>query len=384
MRSDSALDVSETMTRMATSTEELLRGIVERQERNTVVLSPADGRCYRKVVYVNSYGGPDVLRKIRSGLLPPQHMWGCFELVRRGYEVALPDALLDFSYRDPLPHDLKLLRLVHSWLPSDGIVYCGHNVLFWLPSLRRVRGIHARVVSLLFAREPLKFARAHSGIVGLTRAGAEHASRLAPGVRVANLSWGADLSAYPRLPYRPECFFSCGIAVRDFDTLSRAAARSNHRIDVVVPGNVDGVQWPSNVSVFDGGSGWSFQKDRFSHRELIQRFQARSVASLIILKRDDAEYIACGFTELIDAMAMARPVIMTRTGALPTEIDIEKAGFGIYVPPEDPDAIVEAMNYLRNNPDAAEEMGQYGRLLAEQHYNLERYATDLHSFFENL
>src|SRR4029450_9300026 len=122
--------------------------------------------------------------------------------------------------RAPLPHDLRLLRHVHSWLREEAIVYCGHNVLYWLPCLRQLRAIGTAVVSLLFAREPLKFAHGHSGIVGLTKAGAEQAARLAPGVRVANLAWAADLSVYPRLPYRPECFFACGIAARDFNTMS--------------------------------------------------------------------------------------------------------------------------------------------------------------------
>ena len=56
---------------------------------------------------------------------------------------------------------------------------------------------------------------------------------------------------------------------------------------------------------------------------------------LIILKNDPTQYTAVGFTELLEVMAMARPVILTRTGALPTEIDVEKAGCGLHVPPED-------------------------------------------------
>jgi glycosyltransferase involved in cell wall biosynthesis len=81
---------------------------------------------------------------------------------------------------------------------------------------------------------------------------------------------------------------------------------------------------------------------------------------------------------------MARPVIITRTPALADEIDVEGAGWGLFVPMEDPDALSEAIDFLGDNPSQAEEMGRRGRRLAERHYNMERYARDLHKFFESL
>jgi starch synthase len=81
---------------------------------------------------------------------------------------------------------------------------------------------------------------------------------------------------------------------------------------------------------------------------------------------------------------MARPVIVTRTGALPTEIDVEEAGCGLFVPPEDPEALAHAIDSLGNDPIRAEAMGRRGRKLAEKSYNIERYARDLHNFFESL
>ena len=51
---------------------------------------------------------------------------------------------------------------------------------------------------------------------------------------------------------------------------------------------------------------------------------------------------------------------------------------------EDPGALSEAIDFLGDNPSQAEEMGRRGRQLAERHYNMERYASDLHKFFESL
>jgi glycosyltransferase involved in cell wall biosynthesis len=359
--------------------------LVERRLDGLVLLSSAEHTTTRRLIYVDSYGGTSMWEKVKTGDMPPHHLRGCLELARMGYEVLLAEPLPDFYlHRNPLPHDLRLLGLVRNWLGPEGIVFCGHNVLYWLLLLRKMGVVKSHVVSNLWAREPLNLAGAHSGIVALTRAGAEQAARLAPDVNVAPLGWGADLSIYPRFPYRPETFFSCGIALRDFPTMSVAAKSCRYPIDVVVPGPLDGVTWPANVTPIDGGKGWNFQRERLSYRQLLTNYYARSAASLLIVRKDTDESNACGFTEILEVMAMARPVIMTRTGALPTEIDIEKAGCGIFVPPESPGAIAEAVNYLGDNPIIAETMGRKGRELAEQYYNIDRYARDLHTFFDSL
>jgi hypothetical protein len=362
-----------------------LHGIVESSVHGALLLSPSGGTPQRRLLYVDQYSGRSLWEKIKSGDMPPHHLRGCLELVRMGYEVVVAEPLWDFYlHRNPIPHDLKLLRLVREWLGPDGVVFCGHNVLYWLLMLRKLGAIKCRIVSNLWAREPLNLARAHSGIVALTRAAAEQAARLAPKVKVAPLAWGADLGTYPRFPYQPQAFFSCGIALRDFKAMSLAAQASRYPIEVVVPGDIDGVSWSSNVTAIDGGKGWNFEKKRLSYQELLTNYYARSAASLLIIRNDPAEYTACGFTEILEVMAMGRPVIMTRTGALPTEIDIDKAGCGIFVPPEDPGAIAEAINYLGDNPAAAEAMGRKGRELVEQYYNIDRYARDLHTFFGTL
>jgi glycosyltransferase involved in cell wall biosynthesis len=277
-----------------------------------------------------------------------------------------------------------LLKLVRSWLGPQGIVFCGHNVLYWLLLLRRLGIVRCHIVSNLWAREPLNWSRAHSGIVALTRAGAEQAHKLAPKAKVAPLGWGADLSIYPKLPYRPEAFFSCGIALRDFQTLSAAAAKSKQQFEVICPGQLEGINWPENVKVVDSGRGWNFEQKKVTYNQLLHNFYARSACSLIILKSDPAQYTAVGFTEIIEVLAMARPVIMTRTGALPTEIDVEKAGCGLLVPAGKPEALTEAIEYMASDSRRAEDMGKKGRQLAESYYNIERYAADLHKFFETL
>jgi glycosyltransferase involved in cell wall biosynthesis len=117
---------------------------------------------------------------------------------------------------------------------------------------------------------------------------------------------------------------------------------------------------------------------------LLHDYYAGCAASLVILKPDPTEYTANGFTNLLEAMAMAQPVILTRTGAVPTEIDVEKVGCGLFVPPSDPEALSQAVKALARDPERARQMGLRGRELVESYYNMERFGRDLHQFFESL
>ena len=70
-------------------------------------------------------------------------------------------------------------------------------------------------------------------------------------------------------------------------------------------------------------------------------------------------------------MAMARPVIVTQTGALPREIDMERSGWASRCL-QDSVALAKAITTLASNPELARSMGQTGRRLCETQYNIGR------------
>jgi glycosyltransferase involved in cell wall biosynthesis len=362
-------------------------GVVEYESNGVLVLSPAHLKPFRRIIYVDSYGGRSMGERIKKGNVPPHHLRGCLELVRMGYEVALAEPVPDNwrFRRKPVPHDLAIVKLAFSWLRRDDIIFCGHNGLVWAPFLRSLGIVRCHVVSQLFGREELPLSRAHSGIIALTPDGAEQARKLAPNAKVAHLGWGADLAVFPKLPYNPEAFFSCGITLRDHRTMSLAAARSQHQFEIICHGLDASLVWPANVKVTDGGRGWNFEDKKLTYRDLLHKYYGRSAGSLLILQKHPfVETTVAGFTELIEIMAMGRPIIATRTLSLAGEIDIEQAGWGIFVPYESPEALAEAVDFLANKPQKAAEMGRCGRHLAESRYNIQRYANDLHNFFESL
>lgn len=355
-------------------------GIVESTEQGFTILADSNLRPYRRVLYVNSYGGVNEWRRVKNGLLPSHHLWGCLQLLRKGYEVALAEPLSDFYFRhNPLPHDLRLFRFAQAWLGKDGIVYCGHNVLYWLPLLRRLGAVKSKIVSLLFAREPLAHSSGHSGIIALTPAAERYARHLSPNGKIKHLGWGVDLDFFPHLPYLPLSFLACGRTERDHPTLHAASGMVKSKMRVICPELPAHLKWPANVTTVTGGR----TDDTVTYEQLLNDHYATCTGSLVILKPDHREHTAVGFTNLIEAMAMARPVIVTKTGGLATELDVAAAKCGVAVPPSDPAKLAAAINFLADNPALAKTMGESGRKLAESHYNINRYTSELHAFFES-
>jgi glycosyltransferase involved in cell wall biosynthesis len=82
-----------------------------------------------------------------------------------------------------------------------------------------------------------------------------------------------------------------------------------------------------------------------------------------------------GSTTLLEAMAMEKAVILSRAHG---GTDILRDGEqGIYVPPGDPTALREAIEFLTSHPDEADRMGRAGRALVEERYTLDGYVAEL-------
>ncbi len=75
---------------------------------------------------------------------------------------------------------------------------------------------------------------------------------------------------------------------------------------------------------------------------------------------------------LLEALALARPVVATRVGGIP-EI-VEDGSSGLLVPPRDPERLAAAILYLLRNPGTAAKLGQQGRERVEREFNVQTMA----------
>lgn len=94
----------------------------------------------------------------------------------------------------------------------------------------------------------------------------------------------------------------------------------------------------------------------------------------VVLPLEDVDFDA-GVTSIVEAMAMGKAVIATRTRG---QVDVLRDGIdGLYVTPKDPGALREAIEHLLANPGEAERMGQAGRAAVLERHRLDDWAATI-------
>ena len=214
-----------------------------------VVLSP-HGKCpTRRVVFLDNPGGAAIWAKIKNQLFPPHHLRVCPVTRSDGLRGCLSGTITRFL---PLqkPIQIHSLSLLDSRSGSARMGLSIVGISHWIPSFAPAGWYSlSRCVPILSPANRLKpELRSIERYYCADPAAAEQAKKLAPKAKVAHLGWGADLSVFPKLPYRPESFFSCGIALVSLRrTLSNrgpsAAALIRQSISVICPGIPEGITW---------------------------------------------------------------------------------------------------------------------------------------------
>ena len=112
----------------------------------------------------------------------------------------------------------------------------------------------------------------------------------------------------------------------------------------------------------------------------LREWYAQCIAVCIPLSGDAGD--TCGYTNLLEAMAMRKPVIMTQSGCL--HINPEMGGFGIQLKPRDAQGWANAMNHLHQDHEKALEMGNRGREIVERDFTIERFNQNVLGFIETI
>ena len=81
-------------------------------------------------------------------------------------------------------------------------------------------------------------------------------------------------------------------------------------------------------------------------------------------------------------MAMAKPVLMTRSGCLHINPKIGK--YGILTETNNSEGWTNAMNFIIDHPDEATTMGHNGRKIIEQSFTIQKFNKELVKFIEDV
>ena len=329
------------------------------------------------------------------------HLWGATELSRYGIEVELlPYEKSPFLKK--ISRKLKFLgdldQQLRIFLAKDryDVIYSAHHLTTALLALLRKVGLLNKPIVTVAHRSFKKsvfsqlftslFIEGNDKILCLSEATERHLreSFSISKEKLDVLSWCIDIN-YEKLRdeaidfdiSKSHYILSSGRTYRDYETLLSAFQQINYSLRILGCSPVanekdarslysDASQLPKNISFVD--------KFIPTPEALDEIKQAYAVAvPLQIYSKDPCS--AFGVTSLLEAMAMGKAVIITRNDYL--GIDVEKEGIGLIVEPGDVEGWRKAIKFLLDNPNAAEAMGQKGRQLVKEKYNLDFFSSQV-------
>jgi len=337
-------------------------------------------------------------KEIKQGLYPRNHLWG-FEQIEQNKNwtaeivssssVVIPSLLekmlnrVFFRGSPGVKAEIAALRISR----TADLVYsvCGPLTL-----VRRFR--KAKLVSWVFREPPYlgkgprlahaaylaKNLRAHSGFLCLTPKAEKKFREFAPS---RFLPWCIDLELFngkssdkqPKKPF----FLATGKTERDYETLTQAAEKVSAEVRIIGPASLCPENLSSNVRWINTSDN---PPDQAIDYPTLQKWYAQCIGVCIPLTGDADD--TCGYTNLLEGMAMAKPVLMTKSGCLGLDPEIE--GCGLWVRPKDMEDWRAKMNLLIEKPRHAAEMGKKGREIAERNFCPNRFGEEVVDFLKKM
>ena len=275
----------------------------------------------------------------------------------------------------------KLISAVVAFISAHKYrtIYCtGEDTAFVLAPLLRLRGWRGSLITLVHAYGPgrSKTLLKRSGLAQfgeLVVVSANQAQLLRDSGDIAELkvhqvfNW-VDTEFFTS---DPDCkqsgsyIYACGQENRDYATLGEAARLTR------LPFRVTASGWLSAGSSDQAqkglGQGNIIVDAKIPYSTLRSRYQD---ARLVVLPLHPVSY-AAGVTGLVEAMAMAKPVVVTASPGI--EEYLADAAPGMIVKSGDPGEMANAIRSLWDDPDKCRAIGERNRQWAVRNCDLERY-----------
>jgi hypothetical protein len=306
-----------------------------------------------RVLMANNYSLVDAERRWRAGDYPAHHQWGAVALREAGYDVRfLPFAsgrlgrrvarVVGSARGDPVTQARAVVTPGDVLLAAAPLTLAGLLRLRW--PRRSVGVIHpaaAKERSLRAVMLGYDAVVCLSPVIrdDLVALGRDPATTLVA-------AWGPDLDfvGYQRRTTDGGGVFSSGKTLRDHDVVRDAATRCG-----------------AQFVLHDSGRGAPYAQilDEMANAGIVAISLRPGVAGMY------------GITELDDALALGKPVVMSRNPYI--DLDVEAEGCGLVVEPGDRAAWAGAIGTLLADPERRAAMGRRGRAVAEARWNHRAY-----------
>jgi glycosyltransferase involved in cell wall biosynthesis len=203
-----------------------------------------------------------------------------------------------------------------------------------------------------------------------------------PAERVYLIRHYVDQVFYSPREVEEDMICAAGAEMRDYATLKVALAGTELRCHIAA----DSVRIPGRFRLLNDRrvpigsigtrSAANITEGRMALTEL-RKLYARSRFVVVPLLHSNTDN---GVTVILEAMAMGKPVICSRTRG---QVDVIQEGVtGLYVPVGDADALRSAIMSLWNEPSRARQMGRDARAYVEKNHTLEKFTATTRSAAE--
>lgn len=335
-------------------------------------------------------------QQICKGLYPRQHLWGVEALEHDGYinaslistqQKIFPEIVskifdrLFFQRSSSLKLEISALK---NSLNCE-LLYSVSGPL----GLARFHSHKSKLVSWVF-RKPLSLPKSplhpyhpknlqrHSGILCLTPKAESFFSQYAP---AKFIPWCIDLKLFDAKPCKEKpkriFFLATGKTGRDYQTLVEGAVKVDAEVRIIGPDWQKPKILPPNVTWLETSSD---PPDKTIDYPTLRKWYSQCQGVCIPLSGDSDD--TCGYTNMLEGMAMAKPIVMTRSGSL--HLNPKDRGFGFIVDPDDSYGWARSMNEIIRNPLSSKQMGNQGRMIAESEFSTERFDNEVLVFLKEI
>lgn len=360
-----------------------------------------------RVLVLNNYALDAVWEEVRRGDKPAHHLFGVDRFAAAGYEVRFVPretrrVLAGLNYllaRGGVPlgdleHQVAALRL-----HEGDLLYCASGDRSGLLNLLRGLGwLRIPVVTVVHhPPNPGRLARWRAPVVRRLLRGADALPTLSRAVAdavnaCARLPAGAPPKARA-LPWGPDGRFygmpsadnpgvgvlAAGRTGRDFVTFGRGAARAGGAPATILclaadvqPAFAEFTAGAVEVRTPPAG-------DAFTYPQMMAAL--RGARALAVPLFDDPSNLA-GLTSVVDALALGKPLVVTRHPLL--DLDVEALGIGRSIAPGDIDGWAEAIAWFHAHPEESLRMGRAARRLVDEGFNADAFARGILDLFARL
>ena len=357
-----------------------------------------------RALFLNNYDMTDAWNLWRTNEYPSNHLWGVPQMREAGIEIdILPhekfsalnrhwrfQRLLNMNSLDLLSLDQQLRAVVR--LDYD-LVYSGVHTHTHLLALLRNLGLFRKpLVSVIYTHvlptsHTESYINGHDKLICLSQR-IEDKLKVdlnVPADKLTTIQWAVDVGFYNtveepgtrRLTSEKPVVMSAGKSARDYNTLVESVRNLDCELQIFCSERSfpTTIEIPGNVVVRYG------EKDSTAvpYRQLLWHYRQASLVAIPVAKVNEG---LVGYTSLLEAMAMSKPVVMTKHDYI--DIDIEKEGIGIWIDPGDIGQWRAAIEYILSRPAESIEMGNRSRRLCEEKFDIRHYAARVGDVFREV